>query len=107
MSCVHTPGRVPGTNIRKGLIGRQEDTGFGGRVDLLAVAPDGAVILIELKRDRTSRDVVAQALDYANWASGLDADDGAAIYRRSAPRRSLAGDFRERFWQELYEDMLN
>ena len=44
------------------LIGRQEDTGYGGRIDLLAVAPDGALILIELKRDRTPREVVAQAL---------------------------------------------
>ena len=28
------------------LIGRQEDTGFGGRIDLLAIAPDGALVLI-------------------------------------------------------------
>ncbi|EXI71548.1 MAG: hypothetical protein AW07_03610 [Candidatus Accumulibacter sp. SK-11] len=26
------------------LIGRQEDTGFGGRIDLLAIAPDGALV---------------------------------------------------------------
>lgn len=32
------------------LIGRQEDTGSGGRIDLLAIAPDGALVLIELKR---------------------------------------------------------
>jgi RecB family endonuclease NucS len=49
------------------LIGRQEDTSFGGRIDLLAIAPDGALVLIELKRDRTPREVVAQALDYAGW----------------------------------------
>jgi len=48
------------------LIGRQEDTGFGGRIDLLAIAPDGTLVLIELKRDRTPREVVAQALDYAS-----------------------------------------
>ena len=29
------------------IIGRQEDTGFGGRIDLLAIAPDGALILID------------------------------------------------------------
>lgn len=49
------------------LIGRQEDNGFGGRIDLLAIAPDGSLILIELKRGRTPREVVAQALDYAGW----------------------------------------
>ena len=27
------------------LVGRQVDTGFGGRIDLLAMAPDGGLIL--------------------------------------------------------------
>ena len=61
------------------LIGRQEDTGFGGRIDLLAIAPDGSLVLIELKRDRTPRDVVAQALDYASWVEKLRAEDIAAL----------------------------
>jgi len=41
------------------LIGRQERTGQGAIIDLLAIAPDGSLVLIELKRDRTPRDVVA------------------------------------------------
>jgi RecB family endonuclease NucS len=53
------------------LIGRQEITTFGGRIDLLAMAPDGPLVLIELKRDRTPREIVAQALDYASWLQGL------------------------------------
>lgn len=89
------------------LIGRQVDTDGGGRIDLLAVAPDGTLVLIELKRDRTPRDVVAQALDYATWVEKLDAQEIAGIYRRFAPGRNLAEDFRRRFGQELDEEALN
>lgn len=89
------------------LIGRQEDTGFGGRIDLLALAPDGALVLIELKRNRTPREVVAQAIDYASWVQDLWAEDIAAIYSRYAPSRDLASDFRVRFGQALDEDTLN
>jgi hypothetical protein len=89
------------------LIGRQEDTGFGGRIDLLAIAPDGALVLIELKRDRTPREVVAQALDYAGWVETLRPEDIAAIYGRFAPNRSLAEDFRQRFGHDLDEESLN
>lgn len=50
------------------LIGRQIDTGFGGRLDLLAIEPDGALVLIELKRYRPPGDVIARAIDYATIA---------------------------------------
>jgi len=89
------------------LIGRQEDTGFGGRVDLLAIAPDASLVLIELKKERTPRDVVAQALDYASWVEKLRTDEIAAIYGRFAKGQNLAADFKMRFGQTLIEDDLN
>ena len=89
------------------LIGRQEDTGQGGRIDLLAIAPDASLVLIELKRDRTPREVVAQALDYAAWVEKLQPADIASIYGRFAPGHSLAQDFRQRFGQDLDEQSLN
>lgn len=89
------------------LIGRQERTGAGGIIDLLAIAPDGALVLIELKRDRTPREVVAQAIDYACWVEALEADEIAAIYDRFIPGGSLAADFQARFGQPLDEDQLN
>ena len=61
------------------LIGRQETTPFGGRIDLLAIAPDGSLVLIELKRNRTPREIVAQALDYAAWIEQLTADKIAHV----------------------------
>jgi hypothetical protein len=89
------------------IIGRQEQTGLGGRIDLLAIAPDGSLVLIELKRDRTPRDVVAQALDYATYVERLGADDIAAVYSRFAPGSDLAKDFALQFGQALSEESLN
>lgn len=65
------------------LIGRQEDNGFGGQIDLLAIAPDASLVLIELKRSRTPREVVAQALDYAGWVENRR--DLFPIQARSQP----------------------
>lgn len=88
-------------------IGRQVDTGFGGRLDLLAIAPDGSLVLVELKRDRTPREVVAQALDYASWVERQDANNIVSIYSRFSAGRSLSADFQERFGQPLDEETLN
>jgi hypothetical protein len=53
------------------IIGRQVVTDFGGKIDLLAIDRDGNLTILELKRDRTPREIVAQILDYASWASTL------------------------------------
>ncbi len=89
------------------LIGRQEITAHGGRIDLLAIAPDGSLVLIELKRDRTPREIVAQALDYASWVAGLTAERIVQIYGRFSGGRSLEADFQQRFGSALDEDALN
>jgi len=89
------------------LIGQQETTAHGGRIDLLAIAPDGSLVLVELKRDRTPREIVAQALDYASWVSELGADRITQIYARFKPGHSLEQDFQQRFGAALDEDSLN
>jgi len=83
------------------LIGRQEITSHGGRVDLLAIAPDASLVLIELKRDRTPREIIAQALDYASWVEQLTPDRVAQIYQRFSGGKSLDVAFQERFGVEL------
>ncbi|WP_236202292.1 endonuclease NucS domain-containing protein [Pseudomonas pseudonitroreducens] len=89
------------------LIGQQESTGQGGRIDLLALAPDASLVLIELKRARTPREVVAQALDYASWVERLESDEIAAIYQRFQPNGDLAADFQMRFGAPLDVEELN
>jgi len=89
------------------LIGRQEITPFAGRIDLLAIAPDGSLVLIELKRNRTPREIVAQALDYAAWVDALTTDKIAQIYQRFSNGRNLSDDFKARFGAKLDEETLN
>jgi hypothetical protein len=89
------------------LIGRQENTGHGRRIDLVALAPDASLVLIELKRGKTPREVVAQALDYAAWIEKLQAEDITGIYNRFAPREASWMIIVVVFGQELDEDALN
>lgn len=56
-------------------IGQQVSTGFGGRIDLLCLDHEGDLVIVELKRDKTPREVVAQILDYASWIKDLSNDD--------------------------------
>jgi uncharacterized protein YeaO (DUF488 family) len=89
------------------LIGRQEPTGLGGRIDLLAIAPDASLVLIELKRNRTPREIVAQALDYASWVERLTPAHIAQIFRNFSGGEDLSAAFSQRFGVELSEEGLN
>lgn len=62
------------------LIGRQVQTSFNKFIDLLALDREGQLVVIELKRDKTPREVVAQVLDYGSWVRNLEDDDIAEIY---------------------------
>jgi hypothetical protein len=70
------------------LIGQQIVTPFGKRIDLLAVDSQGDLVIIELKRNRTPWEVVAQLLDYASWAKTLTYEHITSIYsERNAGKR--------------------
>lgn len=56
------------------VIGRQVHTPHGKFIDLLTMDVEGNLHVLELKRDKTPRDVVAQVLDYGSWVSTLDRD---------------------------------
>jgi hypothetical protein len=46
---------------------------------VLGVDVEGRIHVIELKRDRTPREVVAQILDYGSWALGFATPARAAL----------------------------
>ena len=81
------------------IIGRQVRTDLGGIIDLFGLDSEGNAVVVELKRDRTPRNVVAQALEYAAFANRLDADALEGIFRvyHSDESLSLADQHRECF----------
>jgi hypothetical protein len=87
------------------IVGRQVVTP-SGPLDLLALNAEGHLVVVENKRDRTPRDVLAQTLDYAAYVSTLAFDDVAAIYesyrlRSGVDQTDLAEEFEERFGEQL------
>ena len=79
------------------LVGRQIPTAYGKFIDMLAIDAAGNLNVIELKRDRTPRDVVAQLLDYASWAESLSYDQIAQIYTQKNGGSELEKAFAEAF----------
>jgi hypothetical protein len=53
------------------IIGRQVETDYGKYIDLLCINPNGDLVIVELKKDKTPREVTAQVLDYASWVKDL------------------------------------
>lgn len=94
--------RITGMDLL--LIGKQVVTYYGGRIDLLGMDSEGNLVILELKKDKTPRDVVAQTLDYASWVKDLtykQIDLIATNYLKC----SLRDAFIERFSTEIPEEI--
>jgi len=86
------------------VIGRQVTTDHGKRIDILAMDEDGNLIIIELKRDRGSREIVAQILDYASWVCRLTTSDVHELGLAQSGTK-LADHYREKFEKSLPETL--
>lgn len=84
------------------VIGRQVPTDYRKFIDLLCMDSSGNLVVVELKRDKTPREVTAQALDYASWIKDLNAEriNGIASQYLGKP---LEAAFKEKFGDELPE----
>ncbi|MFJ3927957.1 endonuclease NucS domain-containing protein [Streptomyces sp. NPDC090022] len=79
------------------LIGRQVQTDHGKFVDLLGMDVEGGLHVLELKRDRTPREVVAQLLDYGSWVQECTNEQVREIYTTYARSRGLVEELDEAF----------
>ena len=64
------------------IIGRQVSTNLGSIIDLLGVDRQGDVVVLELKRDKTPRDTLAQTLEYASFVENLDTEQLEMILQK-------------------------
>ncbi|MEM2292473.1 MAG: hypothetical protein QXX41_04285 [Nitrososphaerota archaeon] len=48
------------------VIGRQVKTAFEKYIDLLCIKRDGDLVIVELKKDKAPREVIAQILEYGH-----------------------------------------
>lgn len=86
------------------IIGRQVVTNFGGFIDLLGLDREGDVVVVELKRDRTPRDTIAQSLEYVSFAERLDTAQLEGILRSYLNDDSLSLAQHHREYFELGSD---
>jgi hypothetical protein len=93
-------------------IGRQVTTEHGGIIDILAIDESGNLVVIELKRNKTPRDVITQAIDYASWVKKLDSAKIASIYKKSSikfnsRRESIDEALEEKYGSVFGEEEIN
>lgn len=86
------------------VIGRQVRTPYGKYLDLLAVDEDGTLHVLELKRDRTPREVVAQLLDYGSWVTTLSREEVMDLAEQHL-RRPFEEAFAETFTGTLPDEI--
>jgi hypothetical protein len=79
------------------IIGRQVPTAYGKFIDLLGIDAEGVLHVLELKRDRTPREVMAQVLDYGSWVQDLTNEEVRGIYGDYAPTRGRPGELDQAF----------
>ena len=83
------------------VIGREVPTAFGGKIDLLCLDSSGGLVVVELKKGRTPREVTAQVLDYAYWVRDLSYED---IVELSEDYQKITASLKEAFEQKFGDE---
>jgi hypothetical protein len=85
------------------VIGRQVDTD-AGPLDLLCLDHQGDLVMVELKRDKTPREITAQVLDYASCLVDMSHDKVTATAEAHL-KTGLDEAFKDKFGAEVPETL--
>jgi len=84
-------GKVP-------IIGRQVTTNLNSFIDLLGIDKVGNTVIIELKRDKTPRETLAQLLEYASFVENLDYSQLNEIYHNYSGEDTSLEDYHHQYF---------
>jgi len=86
------------------IIGRQVTTNLGSYIDLLAIDRQGDLVVIELKRNRTPRETLAQTLEYASFVEKLGYEQLDELFRNYTGDEPLNLAQHHRIYFDLVSD---
>lgn len=90
------------------VISNQVKTDAGKYIDILCIDHDGDLVVVELKKDLTPREVTAQVIDYAASVSKMTAEEIAQLYLSfTNGNETLNAAFQKKFRTALDEDSVN
>ena len=90
------------------VISNQVKTKAGKLIDILCMDHDGDMVVVELKKDLTPREVTAQVIDYAASVSKMTVEEIAQLYLSfTAGSETLNDAFLKKFKAELDESSVN
>lgn len=89
------------------IIGRQVTTNLNSSIDLLGIDKFGNTVVIELKRDKTPRETLAQLLEYASFVENLDYSQLNEIYQNYLGEESSLEDYHQQYFNHELEEQVS
>jgi len=89
------------------IIGRQVTTNLNTFIDLLGIDNSGNTVVIELKRDKTPRETLAQLLEYASFVEKLDYSQLNDIFQKYSGEESNLEEYHHQYFKTNAEDQVS
>ncbi|MBN2091089.1 DUF91 domain-containing protein [candidate division KSB1 bacterium] len=89
------------------VIGRQITTNLNSFIDLLGIDKSGNTIVVELKRNKTPRETIAQLLEYASFVENLDYAQLNDIYHDYSGEDVSLENYHQQYFQNEADEKVS
>ncbi|MFH1097481.1 MAG: endonuclease NucS domain-containing protein [Candidatus Desantisbacteria bacterium] len=89
------------------IVGRQVTTNLNTFIDLIGIDKTGNTVVVELKREKTPRETIAQLLEYASFVENLDYSQLNEIYQDYSGEESSLEDYHQQYFQSESEEKVS